>query len=191
MIQLIRSLNLARAIILFSILGSCYLAWINWEQYQEVKDLRSRFSRDVADVCQEIQTLSLQHTKLSGDIAGDRYLNQASPESYIRQIADDPQVNIGIPDINYGSSARPGGILDNTFTIRPTDRKREFTHDHIARFLYKLEAESPQIKVTSIKLDLQGKNIKPGDIPADAWTWTTVMTNRIKDTSRSTQPAGR
>jgi len=188
MINMIRNLNLARAIILFSILGSCYLAWINWKHYQEVTFLRGTFARVVPDLCREIQAKSMEHTKLTRDIKGDRYADQASPESYIRQIADDPQVNIGVPEVDSGTSARPGGIIDNTFTIRPTDRKREFTHDHIARFLYKLEADSPQVRVTSIKLDLLGKNIKPDEIPPDTWTWTAIMTNRVKDTSRTSRP---
>lgn len=183
-----RNLNLARAIILFSVLGSCYLAWVNWKQYQELEFLRSTFARDVPEVCTEIQALSMEYTKLSRDIAGDQYLNQGSPESYIRGVADHPQVNIGEVDTDPGTSVRPGGIIDNTFTIRPIDRKREYKHDHIARFLYRLEAESPQIKVTSIKLSLQGKSPKPEEIPADAWTFVTVMTNRVKDTSK---PPGR
>ena len=181
MISFFRNLNLA---------GSGYLGWINWEQYQELKFLRSTFAHQVAKVCKEIQAKSMLHTKFSRDIVGDRYVNEDSPDSYIRMAADNPQVNIGIPDIDSGSSTRAGGIIDNTFTIRPSDRKREYTHDHIARFIYRLEAESPQVKVTSIKLSLQDKP-KPDEIPRDAWTWVLVMTNRVKDTSRSSRPAGR
>lgn len=184
MISFFRNLNLARMIILLSIVGSGYLAWVNWQQYQELKDLRSTFAHQVAKVCTEIQEKSMLHTKLSRDIKGDRYVNEDSPDSYIRMAADNPQVNIGVPDINSGKSTRAGGIIDNTFTIRPEDRKREFTHDHVARFIYRLEAESPQVKVTKIKLDLLAK-VKPDEIPPDAWTWELEMTNRVKDASRA------
>jgi hypothetical protein len=189
-IRFIRNLNLARTIILFSVVGSCYLGWINWKQYQEVSFLRRMFTHQVAKECQLIQEKSMLHTKYSRDIKGDRYLNQASPESYIRQVADHPDVNIGVPEVDPNTSIRPGGIIDNSYSIRPVDRKKAFTHRHIASFLFRLEAESPQIKVTSIKLSLQGKNPKPDEIPPDEWTWVAVMTNRVKDKAKENPRSG-
>ena len=186
--SLLAKLNLARLIILFSIIGSSYLGWTGWERYQEVKFLRGTFDQSVPALAKEIQELSLLNSKLHRDIKGDRYLTQASPESYVRYCANNPAAEIGEVTTDLAERAGRGGVIDNKITIRPKDSKREYSHAEVAAFLYLLEKDSNQIKVTSINYRLQGKNIKDDEIPRDAWTFDAVITNRVKDTSSTAKP---
>jgi hypothetical protein len=186
-------LNLARVIIIFSLLGSLFLAWNGMQEQEKVDQLRNVFASAVPKVCTEIQELSLLNTKLIGDVKGDKLLSQASPESYIRGCADHPSVQVG--EVDMTSRNRPGqaGIIDKITTIRPFDRKRQFPHYKIAQFLYRLEADSRQVKVTSIKMDLEGGSKDLDKIPADNWSYDVEVTNRVKEDTGKSGPnsAGR
>jgi len=179
------NLNLARLIIIFSIIGSGYLAYTGWARYQDVKFLRGTFLRKVPALCKEIQENSLLNTELSKDIKGDLYIKEASLESYVRRCAESRSAEIGEVSTNPTSRPERGGVIDNQIIIEPNDRKREYSHSQIAAFLYRLEADSNQIKVTDLSFQLNGKNIKPEDIPPDRWTFKATITNRIKDPSKT------
>ncbi len=185
-------LNLARLIIIFSLLGSCYLAWSGMKTSEELGGLRGIFDKQVPKVCTEIQELSLLNTKLFGDVKGDKLLGQDSPESYVRGCADNPGVQIGEIDMNPRNKPGQGGVIDKVTNIRPNNRKRKFTHYKIAQFMYRLEADSRQVKVTSIKMDLVGGNKDLDKIPGDEWTFDIDVTNRVKVGGESKRPnAGR
>lgn len=185
MIGFFRNFNLARAIILFSVLGSCYLAWLDWEEYQEVKSLRSVFGEPVRWVSGAIQEQAKLHSKLVRDIKGDQFIGKGNPESYIRTIYD----GLHMGDVDPTPAQRRGrGYIDHTTRIRPSDPDAEFDHYTIANFLYNLEAGSRQIKVTGIDLRLAGKKVKEGEIPEDRWQFEATVTNRVKD--ETTGPAG-
>lgn len=183
-------LNLARVIILLSVVGSAYLGWAAYEKHQEVSFLRSTFAVQVPKLAKEIQELSLLNSKLEKDIKGDQFISTDSPESYVRRCADNPSVAIG--DVVADPTSRPGpnGTTDNKITIRPSDSKKAFTHSQIAAFLYRLEADSNQIKVTNLSYRLLGKGVKPDEIPKDEWTFEATITNRIKDPSKSAPNSG-
>jgi hypothetical protein len=177
-------MNLARAIILLGVLGSAYLGWIGWERHQEVSFLRETFQVQVPNLAKAHQELSLLNSKLARDIKGDQFIGNESPESYVRYCADNPAVQLGEVTTDLSSRPGPSGTIDNKITIRPVDTKRAFTHAQVAAFLYRLEADSNQIKVTNLTYRLQGKT-KPDEIPGDEWTYEATITNRVKDTSKS------
>jgi hypothetical protein len=181
-------MNLARLIILLSIIGSSYLAWANWGRYQDVKFLRGTFLRQVPAICKEIQEHALLNTELSKDIKGDLYIKEASLESYVRRCAESRSAEIGEVGTNPTSRPERGGVIDNQIIITPDDRKRTYSHSQIAAFFYRLEADSNQIKVTDLLFQLNEKSIKPEDIPPDAWTFKATITNRVKDQSRAAGP---
>lgn len=185
------SLTLARLIILVSIPGSIYLAWAGVQREEQLGTLRLAFKSQVPNMVREIQELSKYNTKLQKDIKGDVFISTDSPESYVRRCADHPQVQIGDVTSNLNSSPEAGGVIDNRITVRPIDGKKKFTHAQIAAFLYRLEADSNQIKVTDIKYNLIGKGIKADTIPADEWTFDVTITNRIKDISKAKPNSGR
>ncbi|MCB9914183.1 MAG: hypothetical protein H6828_03410 [Planctomycetes bacterium] len=177
----LKNLNLARVIILGSIVGSGYLAWNGMELQGQLDELRPVFPTAISNVCREIEELSKLNTKLMGDVKGDKLLSQASPESYIRGCADHPSVQVGDVDMTSRSKPGTGGIVDKITTIRPFDRKRKFEHYTIAQFLYRLEADSRQVKVTNIRLDLLNGTKDLDKIPADEWTFDIEVTNRVKE----------
>jgi len=177
-------LNLARVIILVGLIGSSYLAWIGWERHDEVSFLRETLKTQVPNLAKAHQELSLLNSKLSRDIKGDQFIGNESPESYVRYCADNPAVQLGEVTTDLASLKGPSGTKDNKITIRPIDSKRAFTHAQIAAFLYRLEADSNQIKVTNLSYRLQGK-AKPDEIPGDTWTFDATITNRVKDTAKS------
>jgi hypothetical protein len=177
------NMNLARMIILLSILGSGYLAYTGWDRYKEVEFLRGTFLRQVPTICKELQEHALLNTELSKDIKGDLYIKEASLESYVRRCAESRSAEIGEVGTNPTSRPERGGVIDNQIIIQPNDRKRNYSHSQIAAFLYRLEADSNQIKVTDLSFQLNAKNIKPEDIPPDKWTFEVTITNRVKDPS--------
>lgn len=177
------NLNLARVIILLGLLGSAYLGWIGLERHQEVSALRETFRLQVPKLAMDHQELSLLNSKLARDIKGDQFIGNESPESYVRYCADNPAVQLGEVTTDLSSRPGPSGTIDNKITIRPVDAKKAFTHAQVAAFLYRLEADSNQIKVTNLTYRLQGK-VKPDEIPGDAWTFEATITNRVKDTSK-------
>lgn len=186
----LQHLNLARLIIIGSLIGSVFLGWRGFEAQTELDELRPVFKSQLGKVCREIEELSKLNTKLVGDVKGDKLLSQASPESYIRGCADHPSVQIGDVDMNSRRKPGQGGIVDKVTSIRPFDRKKKFSHYKIAQFLYRLETDSPQVKVTSIKLDLIGGNKDLDKIPRDEWTYDIEVTNRIKEAPKPKPNAG-
>ncbi|MFT7670230.1 MAG: hypothetical protein ACI8X5_002938 [Planctomycetota bacterium] len=185
--ELFAKMNLARSIIVLSILGSAYLGWAGWERQQEVSFLRGTFAKLVPDTCREIQEISMLNTKLSKDIKGDRFIDEGSADSYARYCADNESSQIGDVTTDPRIENRPGGIIDKTVTIKPVDIKKSFSHAQIAAFLYRLEADSNQVKVTSLSYDLLGR-IKPDEYPPDEWTFDAIITNRIKEAGNSKKP---
>ena len=125
------NMNLARAIILLSIIGSAYLAWAGWERHQEVSQLRGTFTVAVPKVCKEIQEISLLNTKLAKDIKGDRFIDEgSSADSYVRYCADSPSTQMGDVKTDPRNEVRAGGILDKTVALEPNDRKRPLSQFH-------------------------------------------------------------
>jgi len=187
-ISFFRSFNLARAIILFSLLGSGYLAWVDWKEYEEVKSLRTVFGRQVGTVSGQIQEQAKLHSKLTRDVSGAGFIGTDNPESYIRTIYDG--LNMGAVDL-LTTPRRKRGYIDHTTKITPRGEGKDkvaFDHYTIANFLYSLEAESRQIKVTQIALNLQDTRLGSGEIPEDLWTFTASVTNRVKDEVRTAGP---
>jgi hypothetical protein len=72
------------------------------------------------------------------------------------------------------------GIVDSVYTIIPADKKRPFTTSTIASFMYRLEADSRQIKVTDLSIEQIGRRTKPSEIPPDEWTFQAAITSRQK-----------
>lgn len=184
------NMNLARAIILLSIIGSCYLAWAGWQRQQEVSFLRGTFTHMVPKVCKEIQEASKFNTKLARDIKGDRFIDKGSAASYVRYCAGHKSSEMGEVTIDPREERRPGGVTDKNVAIQPDDPKQAYTHAQIAAFLYRLEADSNQIKVTSVSFDLLDKT-KPDEYPQDRWTFDAVITNRVKEGAASMPNAAR
>jgi len=174
------NMNLARAIIVMSLLGSIVLAWTGWKSHGELLELREDLEFRVPGLVKGIQKLALEHTELTRNVDGDGLAREGSPQSYIRKCKDHPKVEIGDVDISVSSSSPAKGVIDEKFRIRPADSQRGFSRSRIASFMYRLEADSRQIKVTNFTIDMADRKTKPHQIPKDAWTFDAEITSRRK-----------
>jgi len=174
-----KNMNLARAIMLFSLIGALALGVYGWQRHTRLAEMRRNYEQDVPKLVKEVEQLGRKHTQLSAAMRKDALTGQADLESYIRKIALLKHVEIG--DLNFTPSTDPRtkGVVDKKYGIRPTDKERSFTRSKIANFLYKLEAESRRVKVTDIDLTFAEKRLKPHEIPeTDMWTFSAELTSR-------------
>lgn len=175
------NMNLARAIILLSLVGSVVLGWTGWRGHQELVEMREALKDQVPKMVEDIQKLSDQHTKLTRDKDGDQFLRQANPELYIRGIGDKPNLKLGNLTLDPKKDYPSKGLVDQKYRILPDKRDREYSRGQISLFLYYLEAESRRVKVTDAKIDLVDTKTKPADVPRDAWTFEAEVTSRAKE----------
>ena len=175
-------LNLARVIILVSLAGTFFLGWAGWQSHGELSDLREALEYQAPKVVNDIQQAALRHTELTRSVEGDGLARVGSPQSYIRKCKDHRLVQVGDVDIDERTveNLPAKGIVDSMYTIKPVDKKRAFTTSTIASFMYRLEADSRQVKVTDLTVEQVGRRLKPSEVPPDEWTWQAVITSRQK-----------
>ena len=181
------NMNLARAIILLSILGSAVVGWFGWKKSQELEDMRSSLDVRVPKLAQEIQALADLHTMLTRERDSDGLLGVPDPNSYIRRVGDAKNVSIGDLDVDPSEDKPEAGIVDKKYRIRPSNKERTYQRQRIANFLYKLEESSPRVRVTSIKIDPVQRRLKPHELPDDRWTFEIEVTSRQKEETASAQ----
>jgi hypothetical protein len=180
--EFLADLNLARAIILLSIVGSVALAWIGWQRSSDLADMRARLDRDVPKLVTEIQQLSKQHTQLYREREGEGLKGQTDPETYIVNVAAADKVEVGQLKLTpLESSSQARNVVDKKYRIQPSNRDRTFQRSRVANFLYMLERESRRIKVTQAKFEIADPNrTKAEDVPKDEWKFEAEVTSRQK-----------
>jgi 2',3'-cyclic-nucleotide 2'-phosphodiesterase (5'-nucleotidase family) len=181
----VQKMNLARGIILFAIVGSIALAAVGWSQHKELAELRENLTDDAPKLVRELMRLGHLHTQLTRTASKEGLNEQADFATYIRNAANKDGVEIGEIKLNGSSPERSKGIVDNTYSILPSDRERRYERYRIANFLYALESASHRVKVTRVKMTVADKNVKPHEIPDDTWTFEAAVTSR----QRSEAPA--
>ena len=182
------NMNLARWIILASIVGSLALAFTGWKLHARRVELERELKASVPNQALELQVLARRYSKLYKEAEREGLKGQADPESYIRTLASDEHVALGQVEVIRAPETFPRkDVVDRKYTIRPQSKDRGFPRDRIANFMWKLESESRRVRVTMAQLDPE-KNLKPWEHPTDAWKWTVEVTSRQK---LETPPAGR
>lgn len=178
-----KNMNLARAIILLSILGSLALGWLSWTRSQELSDLEYALKNKVPDLGADIQTLSARHTDLAKERSEDGMVGQDNAQTYIYEVAANDRVAIGDTKITPSQVVPMKGIVDKKYRIRPTDRERPYRRTNISNFLYRLEEKSRRVKVTDIKIEPAQRRLKDHEIPEDRWTFDVEITSREIDST--------
>lgn len=177
----IRALNFARTVILLSFLGSAVLGYFVWQQSQQLQELESDLARAPLRL-QQLQAQALQAADLERQAASENLGRQSNPEDYIRDIARNPDVEMGSVEID--PRERSGrGYRDNIFDISPDKRSTDqaFSLGQIANFMYLLEQRSRRVRVTEVEIKPVGTRgrreheVLPGD-----WTYDISMTTREK-----------
>jgi hypothetical protein len=175
-------MNLARWIILLSILGSIGLGWFGFTLHRRRVELTKALETRVPLLAVDIQRLSLEYTQLKREHSREGMIGQTNAESYVRAIGARGEVQIGQINISTPQATRPAtGVKDEKYVITPQDRNRGFERLVIANFCYLLEKESKRVKVTRIHLDPEQKSLKPHEVSSDRWRWEIDVTSRQKD----------
>jgi hypothetical protein len=133
-------LTFPRAMILGSLLGSLVTGWLVWGKWQELDQLKADVDRapqvvkNIQVKAQELDQLlsALNREGLKGDIINDM-------ETYIREKATDPKINIGQVELTPGRVDAGKGIEDIKYKIRPKEKTQRARRGSIANFLYTLE----------------------------------------------------
>lgn len=176
---LFKSMNLARVIIILSILGSIGLGWFSWKSSQGLTGMKDNLDYRVANLVKEIQTLAVRHTKLTKEYRNeDLKGGQANPDSYIRRIAAADKVEIGQVQVDPKKTTPAKGVVDKRYRIRPSQSDRDFPRYRIANFLYTLEQRSRRVRVTDVKIEAAQPRLKPHEVPNDRWKFDAEVTSR-------------
>ena len=176
--KLTESLTFPRMMILASFVGSLVAGYLVWNKSQELEQLEldkmmaPTVVKSIQMKAVELDQLlsALNREGLKGDIINDM-------ETYIREKANDPKINIGQVDLSPSRTEPDKGIEDIKYKIRPKEKTQRARRGSIANFLYKLEQDSRRVKVTSIRIDPYEK-LKPGELGGDTWTFEAEITSR-------------
>lgn len=180
-----KEMNLARGIMLGSLVLSIVLAYTGWRGlpaagwpgHVQVADMRDNLDNRVEKLSREISRLSRQHTELTRAANKDGLTKTDSPQSYIMQVAAEDYVELGNVEINPNERDLSKTVVDKTWAIKPEDQ-RDYRRSQISNFFYQLEAKSRRLKVTDLKVEKFQRRLKPHEIPDDKWTFTATVTSR-------------
>ena len=174
-----RNMNLARAIILLALIGSCFLAWKNLQDRDRLAFFEDSLDSTVPTVVEDIQLLSQQYSKLVKHQESEGLSRTTAPETYFDEKKDLPGAALGFLDYTPGTGTYDRGIEDQNYRIKPSDKDASYTREQIAYFMWQLEAGSNRLKITDIDLQLANRRgLKDHDIPQDKWTFSLQTTTR-------------
>ena len=171
-------MSFPRAVILFCTLGSLVFGTLVYLRMQRLDQVLADLKR-VPELVKEMHTDAYRLKDLTTSSNSNNLKSQSEPESYIRNIAGDGKINIGQVDINHRNAEPLRGVEDTIYKITPQTKSQRFTRGQIGNFLYKLEFDSPRVKVTRIKLTPYEK-LSPGQVGKDSWVFEVELTTRTK-----------
>ena len=118
------NMNLPRFIILICLLASAVLGYFVYERTQFL----AKVERDlvsVENVIREIQQNAMELELLQQLPRDDRFKEDQSAVSFIRDISTNPAVNLGQVDIDNTSKPQGKGIVDKIYTLSPLLKKEQ------------------------------------------------------------------
>jgi hypothetical protein len=173
-----RSMNLARAMILLSVLGALVLAWTGWRSHSRVEEMRRNVDTDMSKLSTQLVELARKHTQLTDSKKGENLQGETDLQSYIYKIAGMDRVEVGNMNLTQSEDPFTKGTVDKKIMIRPDNRERTFRRTTLANFLYTLEQQSRRVKVTMVKLEVADRRLKPEGLPEDLWLFEAEVTSR-------------
>jgi len=173
-----QSMNLARWLILLSLVGSLALLWTGLRRGSQLSLMRQHLDTDMPKLAKQLVDLSRRHSQLSATAQGSEFQGEANLQSYIRKVGGMERVEVGDVNLTNSDPSVSKGVVDKKSRIQSTNRDRTFRRSTIANFLYSLEHESHRVKVTEIKIETAEKRLKASEIPEDMWTFEAEVTSR-------------
>ena len=181
------NMNLARWVILLSVLGSIGLGFWGWGLHQERVALEDALKTEVPRRAQNIQVLSLRYSELRKEYDREGLAGQDNPDTYFRRLAIHKDVALGGLNIKHQRESSPAaGVVDRKYLLQPDPTKgsggRSVGYDRarIANFMWLLEDQSRRVRVTNIRLDPVERN-DPWVPANDRWEWDIEVTSRGKE----------
>jgi hypothetical protein len=193
-----KNFNLARGIILFSVVGSLGLAALGSMQHSRVSELEAAFEKrgerkvaggtyeenEVTKLAREIESLGRRLDQLGKAQRAEGFSEQEGLQLYAQKALDADGVEIGENDKTPSEAIIGGNIIDKKIMIKPVPADRTFPRSKISNLLYKLETDSRRIRVTHIKIEAGGKpKPKLHEVPEENnWTFEAQITSRQRKT---------
>lgn len=171
-------MSFPRSVILFCSLGSFVLGVLVYLRSQRLDEVQNELLR-VKDVVKEIQTDACRLDELQLSASNEKFKAQEAPETYIRSIAGQENINMGQVNFRKGTREPARGIVDNVYTITPQLKTQHYNRGYIGNFLFTLERDSRRVKVTRLKLTPFDK-VVPGEVGKDRWNFEADLTTRTK-----------
>jgi hypothetical protein len=170
------NMNLSRWMILGSLTGSAILGYFVWERGNRHDEIVKELAR-VPSMIRSIQSKALELDELQRLADKEGLKGKDDPEFYIRGVARNDRVKIGLVDITKRTTSPARGIEDRVYKIKPSVKNTKYSRGSIANFLYKLEEGSRRVRITHVKIEPADK-VRPGEIGPDTWTFEAEMTSR-------------
>lgn len=177
--SLLSNMNLARWIMLTSLLLSLVLAVTGYTLHQRRTELEDALAGRVPRTTQEIQNLALRYTALRAEADRVGLTGQNDPMTYLAGLASMDKVALGNVDLRNPPSTTPRkGVVDEKYTIRSAD-DRAVVRTKIANYMYRIEEKSRRMRVTGVNISREG-SLKPWEYGNDRWKWNLEVTSRQK-----------
>lgn len=176
-----RDMNLARGIILGSVVLSLVLAVTGYRLYRQRVALEVALAQEVPDLARETQVLSRRYSALYKQAELEGLKGQSDPYTYFRELAADSKVRLGSVEITQPPAQRPSkSVIDIKYRIVPSTRDRGASRKNLANYLWLIEDKSRRVRVTQFSMTREG-NLKPWEYGNDLWKWDIEVTSRQKE----------
>jgi len=172
-------MSFPRAVILFCSLGSLTLGALVYTRSKRLDQVQDELKL-VKDLVKEIQVDAYRLDDLQRRASAEKFKAQDQPESYIRSIAGQAYIEMGQLDFSKRFDTPARGVRDTIYKITPQSKTQHYNRGQIGNFLYRLETDSPRVKVTRIKLTPFDK-VSPGEVGKDRWNFEAELTTRTKE----------
>jgi len=175
-----KDMNLARGIILGSLVLSIGLGYLGWRLHTMRVGLEVALEDEVPNLARETQVLSRRYSKLYDEAELEGLKGQSDPESYLRILATDPKVVLGSVEIVNNKAIGPSkGVIDIKYRITPQEKERAFSRRKLANYLWLIEDKSRRVRVTQFTMRRDG-NPRDWEYGNDLWKWDIEVTSRQK-----------
>jgi hypothetical protein len=181
--SLLQSLDATRLMILGSFIGALVMGGlVLLHQRPLLEELDQQLDSDVKLLGRTVQSKAFQLAELQRQAGREQFKGEDHAETYIRQIASHEEVQVGQVDVTPAPDLFPApGIRDRRYSIRPPrGQDRSFRRDNLGNFLYRLEADSRRVRVTSIRISPHGRAPRPHEVTSDRWDFQFEITTREK-----------
>ena len=173
-----RNMNFPRAVIVLCLTSSTVLGWLVYERTQRLAEIQSELVR-VERVIREVQERAMELDELQKISSENKFRDMDMAQTFIAATAADPKVKVGQVDITPKPRTPYKGVEDRIYLVRPLRKEQRFLRQQIGNFLYSLEKEGTNVKVTGIDIKPKDKP-KAGEFVDDEWTFELELTSRVK-----------